>query len=314
VEIGVVCGRCDRYSPLGAKACTCGASLASPGIGRPRRSPESACRSGDLGAARRHIWPRQAQTATSRSPARASRRVAPVAVSAQHVGSALSSSRAFDDEASALVREASQSRDDADPEELMEQAKNYVCRSCSTPVPAGPQVLRALRGGHSARHPRPSHAVFRPAPDAGQGQAHPDPRRRHRRAQLPAQRRATRRRAQRADCLSRTTRSCPRITRTFSTAAASSSCATRARVTASSGACTARSRSLRATSFLAGEQLFNVEGPPKTNDGPAPGRNVFLFVAQAPDALQDHPGARARGARHGGVRARPWPADRPRGR
>ena len=30
-------------------------------------------------------------------------------------------------------------------EELMEQARNYVCKTCSTPVPHGPQVLRTLR-------------------------------------------------------------------------------------------------------------------------------------------------------------------------
>jgi pSer/pThr/pTyr-binding forkhead associated (FHA) protein len=61
--------------------------------------------------------------------------VAAVAVSAQRAESALSSSRP-DDEASA-ARETPHSHGDADPEELMEQAKNYVCRSCSTPVPLG---------------------------------------------------------------------------------------------------------------------------------------------------------------------------------
>src|SRR5580658_553248 len=129
VEIGVVCGRCDRYSPLGAKACSCGTALALGPAPNELRAEAGISEPPPLIFGQDKLKPRKSPS----EPMVA----APVAVSAQRGGSALSSSRAFDDEASALVRETPDSRDDADPEELMEQAKNYVCKSCSTPVPLG---------------------------------------------------------------------------------------------------------------------------------------------------------------------------------
>ena len=45
----------------------------------------------------------------------------------------LSSALGFDDDGAPDGRVAN-ARSEASPEELMDQAKNYVCRSCSTPV------------------------------------------------------------------------------------------------------------------------------------------------------------------------------------
>jgi pSer/pThr/pTyr-binding forkhead associated (FHA) protein len=50
--------------------------------------------------------------------------------------SGLSSAAGFDNDGVADGRVAT-ARSETSPEELMDQAKNYVCRSCSTPVPLG---------------------------------------------------------------------------------------------------------------------------------------------------------------------------------
>jgi pSer/pThr/pTyr-binding forkhead associated (FHA) protein len=59
------------------------------------------------------------------------------AVRAHGGETAVSSSGAFDDKVSASARATSSERSEPSLEELMDQAKNYVCRSCSTPVPMG---------------------------------------------------------------------------------------------------------------------------------------------------------------------------------
>jgi pSer/pThr/pTyr-binding forkhead associated (FHA) protein len=67
---------------------------------------------------------------SSRNPIRA--------VRAQGGESAVSSSGAFDDRVSGnKMPVADRAASDPSPEELMDQAKNYVCKSCSTPVPIG---------------------------------------------------------------------------------------------------------------------------------------------------------------------------------
>jgi hypothetical protein len=58
------------------------------------------------------------------------------ALRASERDSGLSSSRAIDDDGAPDGR-GSLPRSDLSTEELMDQAKNYVCRSCSTPVPLG---------------------------------------------------------------------------------------------------------------------------------------------------------------------------------
>ena len=283
IQLGVACGRCDRYNVLGSEACACGQSLAlappAPS-GKAVAQPKAAAKAPaslfeqDVLKPRRvpaasspgvpSAVPRPAARPTSGSLARAP---SSATVRAQGGESAVSSAGAAPDEGPSGERKAG-----AEPslEELMEQAKNYVCRSCSTPVPMEPQVLRAVRRGDPAGDPERAHAVLRAAADAGQGEAHPDPRRGGRGPELPAQRRAAHRRPQRPARLPRRSRSSRPGTRTSSTATASSSCATRARSTASSGACAAASRSQPGDHFLAGEQLFRIEGRPARTTGRRP--------------------------------------------
>ena len=80
----------------------------------------------------------------------------------------------------------------------MEQARNYVCRSCSTPVPTGHKFCGRCGDGRAARDPQRADAVLRGHAEPGEGEAHPDPRRGDGRALVPPQGRAAHRRAQRA--------------------------------------------------------------------------------------------------------------------
>jgi pSer/pThr/pTyr-binding forkhead associated (FHA) protein/ribosomal protein L40E len=140
-ELGIVCGRCDAYAPMGTPACgSCGHNLAIltrsdtkklERVGKPPLTePPSAFVPGEL-------KPRKDPSGIHKAPINAIR--------AQSGDSAVSSSGAFDDKASAQVPVArpvkqSEPRVAAAPsslEELMDQAKNYVCKSCSTPVPMG---------------------------------------------------------------------------------------------------------------------------------------------------------------------------------
>jgi pSer/pThr/pTyr-binding forkhead associated (FHA) protein len=68
-----------------------------------------------------------------RFPSSGGHRAVPPARGAQAAESALSSSGSADPRSSSHQRAARE----VPPEELMDQAKNYVCKSCSTPVPMG---------------------------------------------------------------------------------------------------------------------------------------------------------------------------------
>ena len=105
LEIGVVCGRCDRYSAVGTPSCACGHPL-SVGTAAFRSEKGS--------------------TLSQRS-----------AALELNLERKLSSAGAFDDEVSADVRRLALAHSAPSLEELMDQAKNYVCKSCSTPVPLG---------------------------------------------------------------------------------------------------------------------------------------------------------------------------------
>jgi len=149
-ELGVVCGRCDRYSALGTPSCgACGASLrlgeaVDAGSEGPLPSPASVeatagilkptapLFAGDQLKPRRPVSLPAAMASTVR---------------AHGAGSAVSSPGALENWIG---------RPDGPVEEHMEQAKNYVCKSCSTPVPLGhkfcgrcgaavpPEILHAL--------------------------------------------------------------------------------------------------------------------------------------------------------------------------
>jgi pSer/pThr/pTyr-binding forkhead associated (FHA) protein len=131
LEIGVVCGQCDRYSPLGTATCACGHGL---GLGRDRVqgepfAPAEAGISAPLGT----LWAKDDLKLRRVPSAPSAAEVVPVGGRAQASESALSSANVFDDENSAPAR----ARSEPSLEELMDQAKNYVCKSCSTPVPLG---------------------------------------------------------------------------------------------------------------------------------------------------------------------------------
>jgi pSer/pThr/pTyr-binding forkhead associated (FHA) protein len=137
-ELGIVCGRCDWYSAIGTTKCaSCGAVLA---IGEPERMAHSAdSLSGGAPSrpkvevpslfAGEKLKPRRGVDSPSSGQFLAAR--------AQRTDSAVSSSGAFDDKVSEHMRAGSGLRAEASLEERMDQAKNYVCKSCSTPVPMG---------------------------------------------------------------------------------------------------------------------------------------------------------------------------------
>jgi hypothetical protein len=162
-ELGVVCGRCDWFSSIGTARCVaCGGSLSLGPLGpssgglleaapKPRTQPPASVRAmagiappptslfaGDELKPRRHAsGPRFAATAES-------------AVRTHAGESAVSSSAPLDDRlgsptpneqsrqvSSHASRATNRGRPEGSSEEQMEQAKNYVCKSCSTPVPLG---------------------------------------------------------------------------------------------------------------------------------------------------------------------------------
>jgi len=147
IELGVACGRCDRYNVLGSGVCSCGQALA---IGLPLPSAKAAVKSAaeapppslfenDVLKPRR--VPGVAAAGPPRPGATSGAAIAPAlprpgtttaAVRAQAIESALSSSSAAIEQVSRTGHAAG---GELSEEERMEQAKNYVCRSCSTPVP-----------------------------------------------------------------------------------------------------------------------------------------------------------------------------------
>ncbi|HEX3343897.1 MAG TPA: FHA domain-containing protein [Polyangiaceae bacterium] len=154
-ELGIVCGRCDWYGAMGTAAClSCGSSLvlgpaavqapvASPPPSSPLPVPPlpvpPPARAGltepptSLFGA--DLKPRKAPSSVGIPAVPASQGIS--ALRAQGGDSAVSSSGAFDDQVSSHMAVGERVRDEPSLEELMDQAKNYVCKSCSTPVPMG---------------------------------------------------------------------------------------------------------------------------------------------------------------------------------
>jgi pSer/pThr/pTyr-binding forkhead associated (FHA) protein len=157
-EVGVVCGRCDRYSAMGTTSCACGFGLtlgetsSAPAVPAAALAPEPLPPSLPIGEPPPVSTPVHASVGLSERPpsffaaeglkprrSRGGLAPAPLAEGAIHVieaDSALSSARAFVQDG-AVDAEGALLRAESSPEELMDQAKNYVCRSCSTPVPLG---------------------------------------------------------------------------------------------------------------------------------------------------------------------------------
>jgi pSer/pThr/pTyr-binding forkhead associated (FHA) protein len=173
LELGVVCGRCDAYSPLGTAACpVCAASLVLAGgapaaepappsiVGPPPAAavdplalalplavdfqagsevdgPTSSLFAGDALRPRRP--PSGAGPAVTASAARAQGRQTGV-LSPGSPDEWLGAGAANDSHSNVSTtgsRAGQRARTERSLEEQMDQAKNYVCKSCSTPVPLG---------------------------------------------------------------------------------------------------------------------------------------------------------------------------------
>jgi pSer/pThr/pTyr-binding forkhead associated (FHA) protein/ribosomal protein L40E len=121
LEIGIVCGRCDTYSPMGTATCAaCGNDLAL--VAKPRPSVQMAS---PARAAEAVAEPGEPLKAGFFSDPLRPRRITPRPVGAVRADG-LPPHLAGPTPATPLSQE-----------ELMEQAKNYVCRSCSAAVPMG---------------------------------------------------------------------------------------------------------------------------------------------------------------------------------
>jgi pSer/pThr/pTyr-binding forkhead associated (FHA) protein len=125
-EIGVVCGGCDVYSVMGTPACpACGHDLALFPTKRASKVP--------LSKPIPPPAPAPGASAEGGAPALFAeplvRRGSPaLGIRAQTAGTAVSSGPSSQARPEVIAPNLSQ-------EELMDQAKNFVCRSCSTPVP-----------------------------------------------------------------------------------------------------------------------------------------------------------------------------------
>jgi pSer/pThr/pTyr-binding forkhead associated (FHA) protein len=137
IELGIVCGRCDWYSALGSAMCpSCGSPLAVGAVSSaaprdPTDRPPPMFMAEPL---------RVRKSASGTAVPSVTGSMAISAVRAQAGESAVSSSGAFDARASTRLRVALPVQSDPSLqslEELMDQAKNYICKSCSTPVPMG---------------------------------------------------------------------------------------------------------------------------------------------------------------------------------
>jgi len=124
-ELGIVCGRCESYSKLGTASCACGnvlaLELAPPSTEREQPAPSTP----------RDPLPASRPEPSPKAPvSKHDPRIEPVAVA--------SDPAPLSRRGSGYITPAKPSSKAAKSvEELMDQAKNFVCRSCSTAVPLG---------------------------------------------------------------------------------------------------------------------------------------------------------------------------------
>jgi len=132
-EIGVVCGLCDTWAPLGAKVCpACAAELTL--FAPPRTSTPPPMKAPPAVPAKAAPRPGKPAEEPKPRPPRPSARDAGPAPRAPEApklrAGPAGGSRSPATPAKSEFADLSQ-------EELMEQARNYVCRSCSSGVPTG---------------------------------------------------------------------------------------------------------------------------------------------------------------------------------
>lgn len=149
-EIGIVCGACDAFSPMGTAACpVCANELAlvsTRASGRPTGAPSGKPPSPLAGLAARGLdGSGGVSGGTPAFGVAVPRRDAPGPTTKrlQDTGpfSSPSETAARGSSAGTVANQpggaASRELADLSQEELMEQARNYVCRSCSSGVPTG---------------------------------------------------------------------------------------------------------------------------------------------------------------------------------
>lgn len=130
LELGIVCGACDAYSAMGTSMCPgCGNALAL--LPAPRTVTRTMASVGqpDPEHARRAITPPPAVEKTQLFEGKLQPRTGG---SIPHGGGAHGGPPPLSSASKAAEAPVVTSL-----EELMDQAKNFVCRSCSTPVPMG---------------------------------------------------------------------------------------------------------------------------------------------------------------------------------
>ncbi|HVY45400.1 MAG TPA: hypothetical protein VHB21_05950, partial [Minicystis sp.] len=131
-EIGIVCGQCDTWSPMGTARCPeCQHDLALFMPPRASMPPAS--------TATPSVAPKQTTQRPSALAMMAMRQapkvsVAPPAPDSPAVAEAKAPMRTAPAPGPSSSKGAFA---DLSQEELMEQARNYVCRSCSSGVPSG---------------------------------------------------------------------------------------------------------------------------------------------------------------------------------
>ncbi|HZU83771.1 MAG TPA: FHA domain-containing protein, partial [Polyangiaceae bacterium] len=143
-ELGVVCGRCDWYGVIGTSTCaSCGATLA---LGARPAPPTAAATAAAAASAASSVVEvgevaEGPPSVFSGDPLKRRRPVsAPGFTAVRALGgeSGVSSSPTFDGkDTTQAPRAVGRAWVDASLEAQVEQAKNYVCKSCSTPVPLG---------------------------------------------------------------------------------------------------------------------------------------------------------------------------------
>jgi pSer/pThr/pTyr-binding forkhead associated (FHA) protein len=145
--LGIVCGNCDSYAPMGTATChACGASLRL-GPAQAAQSPFSPA--SETAPSARQTTPRSPRPeapAPLFDPLKPRKPPSETAIPAsqpfnapraQPNNSDISWTHALNDQVSEHMPVAQRVRPEPSLEELMDQAKNYVCKSCSTPVPMG---------------------------------------------------------------------------------------------------------------------------------------------------------------------------------
>ena len=138
-ELGIVCGRCDWYGAMGQPECSsCGNALTlGEAASKQPVSKTTRVASSPPAAAPLSLFEEQLKPRRSPSASCSRRRCRPAQYVPRRGETAVSSSGALDDAASSAMRAKARSGSEPALEELMDQAKNYVCKSCSTPVPMG---------------------------------------------------------------------------------------------------------------------------------------------------------------------------------